>query len=282
MRRKLSEKETKKHSLYLRSLRAASQDVENNLLKAIFNGVRAVNSLPYKEPYTLEQAERGRTLSDEVMDLLAKATPKEMIQMFPIHKEYDGKKWSQKDYFYTMEYLRSMDINKPIGDKIEDFLLHYYNWDLMLFEIGYSDFVRKEKQIREEEDIRRIGNEIDKINKEVSKILGCAQDARQLLKQRAEELKQAYEEYLPHYEKVNKVSRLLSLKGQMAKRRYIKAYREYYSAEAALDIFMELSVHERKKFLDIQGLYECIETLAETDRGKANEWIIMLNQIKAE
>ena len=50
---------------------------------------------------------------------------------FPIDKDYDGAKWECKDYFYTMDVLKKMDWDKPIGrDKLSELLWDYENEEL--------------------------------------------------------------------------------------------------------------------------------------------------------
>ena len=50
---------------------------------------------------------------------------------FPITKDFDGHKWECKDYFYTMDVLSKMDMDKPVGrDNISDLLWDYQNDDL--------------------------------------------------------------------------------------------------------------------------------------------------------
>ncbi|MCO7128427.1 hypothetical protein NIE88_22145, partial [Sporolactobacillus shoreicorticis] len=61
-------------------------------------------------------------------------TPREFMQVFPIDKTYDGEKYETKDYFYTMNYLKSLDMDKPIGrENLSDFLWDYMNRTMWLF-----------------------------------------------------------------------------------------------------------------------------------------------------
>lgn len=69
-------------------------------------------------------------------DMFALLTPVEFVQMFPIRKTYDGKKYQCKDYFSTMEALKECEPDQPIGeDKIMHFLWDYDNDDIMNFEV---------------------------------------------------------------------------------------------------------------------------------------------------
>ena len=68
----------------------------------------------------------------KVMETIGRLTPMELLRMYPITKEYDGEKWGTKDYFYTMDKLKKLPANKPIGDAqdVACLLWDYQNWDL--------------------------------------------------------------------------------------------------------------------------------------------------------
>lgn len=68
----------------------------------------------------------------KVMDTIGRLTPMELLRMYPVTKEYDGEKWGTKDYFYTMDKLKKLPANKPIGDAqdVACLLWDYQNWDL--------------------------------------------------------------------------------------------------------------------------------------------------------
>ena len=58
-------------------------------------------------------------------------TLRNFVTTFPIDKDYNGKKWQCKDYFYTMEVLSGMDWDKPIGrDELSELLWDYMNKEL--------------------------------------------------------------------------------------------------------------------------------------------------------
>ncbi|RJW38684.1 hypothetical protein DXC92_19010 [Clostridiales bacterium TF09-2AC] len=68
----------------------------------------------------------------QAMDTIGRLTPMGLLRLYPVDKEYDGKKWGTKDYFYTMERLRRLPADKPIGDAqdVACLLWDYQNWDL--------------------------------------------------------------------------------------------------------------------------------------------------------
>lgn len=68
-------------------------------------------------------------------------TPVELQQMFPVRKEYKGERYAEKDYFYTMERLKALDPDKPLGDKISGILWDYLNHDITFFLIYWMNAV---------------------------------------------------------------------------------------------------------------------------------------------
>lgn len=85
-------------------------------------------------------------------DMMAELTPVEFMQLFPIPKEYDGEKYGMKDYFSTMEYVRKHPANRTIGkENILDFLMEYYNVDIMEFEVRMLSVIS---------DIRKLDGEM--------------------------------------------------------------------------------------------------------------------------
>lgn len=65
-------------------------------------------------------------LMDSACNMVSCLTPRELMQMFPVTKDYDGEKYQSKDYFSTMEMVNKHGIDKPIGDTF-NFLWDYMN-----------------------------------------------------------------------------------------------------------------------------------------------------------
>lgn len=67
-----------------------------------------------------------------VMETIGRLSPVELLGMYPVDKEYNGEKWGIKDYFYTMNRLRRLPVDKPIGDAqdVACLLWDYQNQDL--------------------------------------------------------------------------------------------------------------------------------------------------------
>ncbi len=67
-----------------------------------------------------------------VMEAIGRLTPQELLRMYPVEKRYDGAKWEEKDYFYTMGKIKTLPADKPIGDAqdVACILWDYQNMDL--------------------------------------------------------------------------------------------------------------------------------------------------------
>lgn len=79
-------------------------------------------------------------------DAIGLLTPKELQQLFPIQKEYDGARYQSKDYFFTMRKIEEHKDNTLIKDRgkgVFDFLWDYDNIGLSIYMIDC--FSRMEK-----------------------------------------------------------------------------------------------------------------------------------------
>jgi hypothetical protein len=131
-----------KHEIYMRayleSLTKILQEESGTLeyvKRTVFYGVKAIITRPRSEYITREEVEQRFKMINIIQDCMGLLTPREFMNIFPVTKEYDGHKWEIKDYFYTMNYINTLDSNVPIGtgDKILDFLWKYYNRDILMF-----------------------------------------------------------------------------------------------------------------------------------------------------
>jgi hypothetical protein len=71
------------------------------------------------------------------MELMSCLTPKELMNLFPIDKEYDGEKYGIKDYYSTINELIQFPQDEPIGNDIFGLLLDYHNNDIRRFCVRY-------------------------------------------------------------------------------------------------------------------------------------------------
>ena len=84
-----------------------------------------------------------------LIDAISVLTPRELTQIFPITKRYDGARWQEKDYFYTMDKLSRINMDRPIREQVEvfDLLLDYINRDIELFMIEVIYAMNNKRQI---------------------------------------------------------------------------------------------------------------------------------------
>lgn len=109
----------------------------DKMIKFIFLSVKKiVKERHCDNEYTYEQAQARLEFMFVLTDLMATLTPVEFMRLFPISKEYDGEKFGFKDYFSTIEEVMKYPLNMPIGKQITEFLMEYYNWDIVAFEVS--------------------------------------------------------------------------------------------------------------------------------------------------
>ena len=114
---------------------------QENLMKISLSGIKYINSIreirrenervgtDYVQ--TLEEVQIAFQLIDAIFTVCGYLTLKNFVTTFPIEKYYKGAKWEEKDYFYTMDVLKKMDWDKPIGrDELSELLWDYENEEL--------------------------------------------------------------------------------------------------------------------------------------------------------
>lgn len=73
--------------------------------------------------------------------LLMGITPRELTQIFPIQKKYNGVKTETKDYFFTMEELNKIGMDNPIGEHLSSLLFDYQNRHITKYEIAKLNII---------------------------------------------------------------------------------------------------------------------------------------------
>lgn len=108
-----------------------------SLMKYIYLAVRAhgkeySSEKRHRRIKPCKEIENRYRVLRRVMDAMGRLTPQELLQMYPVIKQYDGAKWGEKDYFYTIESVSQLPEGKPIGDAqdVACLLWDYQNWDL--------------------------------------------------------------------------------------------------------------------------------------------------------
>jgi hypothetical protein len=81
----------------------------------------------------------------EVMQFIkacvAMLTLKEFMNLYPPGKDFKSGRYGFKDYFYTMNYVKGLKMNDPIGEGVLELLWEYHNWELTRFNIEVMETV---------------------------------------------------------------------------------------------------------------------------------------------
>jgi len=86
------------------------------------------------------------TLVTHTDNLIGELTPRELIQMFPITKKYNGDKTESKDYFHTMEKIEAFGIDVLIDKNVSELFFDYQNRHITnyaIFKLGVIDDLRR-------------------------------------------------------------------------------------------------------------------------------------------
>ena len=122
------------NSIYYRCFNKAIED--KRIKQIIFYGVKYIRTFNYN---TDDIDKIYSALNDVyfIEDLIARCSFLTIMNIFPIAKEYDGKKYSCKDYFSTKEYLDGKDLTKLILEyDTDEFLDNYFNNDILNFNVN--------------------------------------------------------------------------------------------------------------------------------------------------
>ncbi len=114
---------------------------EDKMKQYIFLGIKAYGveyARRKKRPGVQGITSRYAELS-AIMQSIGRMTPKQLQQIFPISKEYDGDKYQMKDYYYTLHALEKVGMDKPIGTEMEaaHLLWDYQNTEISFFLMAY-------------------------------------------------------------------------------------------------------------------------------------------------
>jgi hypothetical protein len=116
-----------------------------HLDRAILFGVRLVGH--HEKPKTYEELISNYRYSEAIMQLIKVITPRRLTVIFPITKEYDGKRYGTKDYVSAIEMINKFGWDNLIDEPFE-FLWDYVNWDITHFLVQHmslmSDIRRSE------------------------------------------------------------------------------------------------------------------------------------------
>ncbi|AZO96185.1 phage infection protein [Halocella sp. SP3-1] len=124
------------------------EDIISITKKLVLYGVKAINNKIKKEYNLPGELERRFEFIDITKDLMGTLTPKEFMNVFPIEKDYDGHKYGAKDYFYTRDYIQTLEQGEPIGEEILNFLWEYQNDEILEFSVEMMSCVSDLRRMR--------------------------------------------------------------------------------------------------------------------------------------
>lgn len=133
---KRKQKKEFKNKLYFKAFaRKVVSKNYNDLLSAVFYGVKYINTFELSKDMTYLQTRNFFEFIIMIKNIMNYITISDLINLFPPIKTYDGKKYECKDYFSTMEYLNRLDLNGILGEEIDEFLNNYYNNDIINMQV---------------------------------------------------------------------------------------------------------------------------------------------------
>lgn len=123
--------------LYQKHLDMTLEDLVGNVTltqQLVFLSVKTFSNLPALLIDGMDRKTAEETLMEcfKTVGMIATLTPGQLMQVFPVDKDYDGEKWQTKDYFYTMERIEKIGLDNVIGeDRVDGFITEYHNNDVM-------------------------------------------------------------------------------------------------------------------------------------------------------
>ncbi len=158
--------------LYLTALKNTTQAYQGGfqsghqqdlIKRAAFYGVKVVNLIRKPEFITREIADSNFQIASITKEFIGLLTPGEFVEIFPIRKDFNGHKWESKDYFYTRDYINTLDQDTPIKEQEEvlAFLWEYTNWEVSEFTVSLMGFM---DDLRRLDGLPSLGEEWAEIN----------------------------------------------------------------------------------------------------------------------
>lgn len=105
-----------------------------------FNVLLAVKGFPDSDNDISVDA--ALAIGDAIICAIESMTPRQIMDLFPIKKDFDGERSGWKDYFYTRKAVEKYGLDRKIENTV-DFLWDYQNDDLFRFMVGYFCFAGK-------------------------------------------------------------------------------------------------------------------------------------------
>lgn len=122
---------------------------KHDIRKLVYYGVRYLGTHKYVfNPLTTE-ADFG--YFETVLSAIGALTPQELMQIFPIDKEYNGHKWESKDYYSSIEAMKEFGMNRLIDEaegQAFGLLWDYMNMDTRMFAVQFMSVLSDVSQLK--------------------------------------------------------------------------------------------------------------------------------------
>lgn len=107
------------------------------LQKSEYSLLLAVKCYPSRSE---SNPEEGMMLADAIFAAVESMTPRALLEVLPLDKRFNGSKYEEKDYFFSMKFIENYGFDRRIENALE-FLWDYRNADIHQFMTDYMLFV---------------------------------------------------------------------------------------------------------------------------------------------
>lgn len=110
---------------------------KEELIQYIFLGIKSINTIHQrvKQKKNIDLLSSEYALINNIVLAITYITPRDLIQIFPIKKEYNGEKYGIKDYYYSIQVMREAGLDKIMREeeKVLEILWNLTNTDIKMF-----------------------------------------------------------------------------------------------------------------------------------------------------
>lgn len=140
----------------------AANDFRNRqtIKQAIFYGVKFINTLRSQNRRSRTSIAKGVRIVRYIIDLISRITPRELLEIFPVDKIYDGKRLQLKDYYSTMNALENHGFDKPMGKAVDKLLWDYQSCNIDIFVAQAMSLMSALNQLEGRKGIFEISQEL--------------------------------------------------------------------------------------------------------------------------
>lgn len=114
---------------------------KDELIKYIFLGIKSINVLHknIEQKKDIDLLFSEYSIINNIVLALTYITPRELLQIFPAMKTYDGAKYETKDYYYSIEVMKKAGLDETIKyqEKTREILLDFMNIDIRMFVMAW-------------------------------------------------------------------------------------------------------------------------------------------------